>query len=97
MSNETTIQIRDEERDEDASQPLENFDNANNLILFDKTGDLMRIVQSNFSYDSKNLKYIFRYESIEYKLIDRFVIVIVTINENTSIYIYITVVYASFA
>lgn len=53
-------------------QGIENFDTLTNLIVFDKTGDLMRIVQSNFSYDSKNLKFIFRYENIEHQLIDRF-------------------------
>lgn len=53
-------------------QGIENFENLANLIVFDKSSDLMRIIQSNFSYDSKNLKFIFRYENIEHQLIDRF-------------------------
>lgn len=52
-------------------QGIENFENLANLIVFDKSSDLMRIIQSNFSYDSKNLKFIFRYENIEHQLIDR--------------------------
>lgn len=55
-----------------SSQPIENFDNPNNIILFDKNRDLMRIVLSNFRYDSKELRYIFRYDNIEYQLIDRY-------------------------
>ena len=53
-------------------QGIESFENLANLIVFDKSSDLMRIIQSNFSYDSKNLKFIFRYENIEHQLIDRF-------------------------
>lgn len=53
-------------------QDIENFENQSKLIVFDKYGDLMRILQSNFNYDARNLKFIFYYENIEHQIIDRF-------------------------
>jgi hypothetical protein len=48
------------------------FDNRDYLIITSKTNDLSRIVQANFSYDSKNLKCIFKYEQIESQIVDKY-------------------------
>jgi hypothetical protein len=50
---------------------FEMFDNKDFLVIFDKNVDLLRIVQSNFSYDAKNLKLTFRFDNIENSLIDK--------------------------
>lgn len=51
---------------------IELMDNKTHLITFDKNGDLLRIVQSNFTYDSNNVKFIFRYENIEFQIVDKY-------------------------
>ncbi len=49
------------------------FDNQENIIPFSEgAADLQKIVQSNFSFDSKNSRCEFRYEQITNQLIDRF-------------------------
>lgn len=48
------------------------FENNEYIIQFDENDDLLRIIQSNFTYDSKNSKCIFRYENITNQVIDRF-------------------------
>ena len=48
------------------------FDNKDYLVVTNKTNDLSRIVQANFSYDSKNLKCIFKYDNIESQIIDKY-------------------------
>ena len=48
------------------------FENKDYLIISNKVADLSRIVQANFSYDSKNLKCIFKYDNIESQIIDKY-------------------------
>ena len=48
------------------------FENKDYLIITNMANDLSRIVQSNFSYDSKNLKCIFKYDNIESQIIDKY-------------------------
>lgn len=48
------------------------FDNPEYLIHFDENDDLLRIIQTNFTYDSKNSKCIFRYENITNQIIDKY-------------------------
>lgn len=47
--------------------------NSDYLIKFDKNDDLLRIVRSNFTYDSEKLLLSFRYDNIEYQIIDKIV------------------------
>ncbi len=47
---------------------MANFD----YLLKNTSNDLTRIVQANFSYDSKNLKCIFKYDNIEGQIIDKY-------------------------
>lgn len=48
------------------------FETKEFLINFDKGSDLLRLVQSSFYYDSKNLQFIFRYDNIEHQIIDKY-------------------------
>ncbi|RMZ93472.1 E3 ubiquitin-ligase RNF213-like [Brachionus plicatilis] len=48
------------------------FDDQSQLITFDKQSDLLRVLQSNFSYKSTELKFVFRYESIENQIMDKY-------------------------
>lgn len=48
------------------------FDNPEYIIQFYENDDLLRIIQSNFSYDSKNSKCMFRYENITNQIIDKY-------------------------
>ena len=48
------------------------FENRDYLIITNMANDLSRIVQANFSYDSKNLKCIFKYDNIESQVIDKY-------------------------
>lgn len=48
------------------------FENPEYIIQFEENDDLLRIIQFNFSYDSKNSKCIFRYENITNQIIDKY-------------------------
>jgi hypothetical protein len=64
------------------------FENKELLITFNKNTDLSRIVLSNFTYDSKNLKFVFKYSTIEYQVIDRFIRTKPDIDLNVSVFEY---------
>ena len=51
---------------------FQEFENKEFCVEFDRNKDFLRIIQANFNYDSKNLKYLFNFENIEKQLIDRF-------------------------
>lgn len=51
---------------------IEDFENKEFIIRFEKETDLLDLVQSNFSYDSRNLKCLFQYKDIENQLVDRY-------------------------
>ena len=59
------------------------FDNRDYLVITNKTNDLSRIVQANFSYDSKNLKCVFKYDNIESQIIDKYLRTKPNIDLNT--------------
>lgn len=54
------------------TKPAHLFDSLSQTISFDKKSDLLRILQSNFSYNSQELKLVFRYEKIENQILDRY-------------------------
>ncbi len=64
------------------------FENRDYLVTTSTT-NLSRIVQSNFSYDSKNLKCIFKYDKIESQIIDKYVRTKPNINLNVRKLIYL--------
>ena len=47
------------------------FENQDFAIMFDENNDLLRIIQANFIFDSKNSKYLFRYENISDQICER--------------------------
>lgn len=53
-------------------KPAHFFDNESELISFDKHSDLLRILQSNFSFNSLELKFVFPYEKIENSILDKY-------------------------
>ena len=57
----------------DQPKNIELFKNKDLVIVFDKNNDLFRIIQANFTYDSKQLKCVFQYGNIENQIIDRYI------------------------
>ena len=51
---------------------MEEFQNNDFIIKFDKNTELLRLIQANFSYDSRILKCLFQYKNIENQIIDRY-------------------------
>lgn len=54
------------------TRPAHLFESQSQIISFNKNSDLLRILQSNFSYNSQELKLVFRYEKIENQILDRY-------------------------
>jgi hypothetical protein len=48
------------------------LENKELSISFNKNTDLSRIILSNFMYDSKNLRFLFKFANIEYQIVDRY-------------------------
>ena len=49
------------------------FENSEFIIQFNTKGNLLRLITSNYEYDSKNSKLIFHYEKIQRQLIENFI------------------------
>jgi hypothetical protein len=49
------------------------FENSEFIIQFNTKGNLLRLIASNYEYDSKNSKLIFHYDKIQRQLIENFI------------------------
>lgn len=56
----------------DSVMSIDMFENADLIVKFDENNDLFRLVQANFTYDSKLLKCIYKFRNIENQLINRY-------------------------
>jgi hypothetical protein len=52
---------------------INQFDNQDFIIQFDSKTNLLRLITSNYEFDSKNSKLIFDYQKILRKLVENFI------------------------